>query len=94
MDLVSITGVADSDIVFSFDSDWGNPAFWAPDVYDFTQRTDRQRRTLNQELRLVSTPAGRLGGRVDWLAGVYGLRLTEDNRVHDLGLLDLDDGAC
>ena len=42
---------------------------WAPDVYDYTQRTDRDRRTLNQELRLVSGPGGtalrprRLGAR-------------------------------
>ncbi len=93
-DLVSITGVADSDILYSFDSDWGNAALWAPDVYAFSQRTDRARRTFNQELRLVSTPAGRLGGRLDWLAGLYALRLSEDNRIHDLGLLDLDDSAC
>jgi len=91
---VSITGVARSDILFSFDADWGNDGLWAPDVYAFTQRTDRERRTINQELRLVSTPEGRLGGRIDWLAGLYVLRLAEDNRIADRGLLDLDDGAC
>ena len=40
VDLVSITGVADTDAVFSFDADWGNEAYWAPYVYDYvtTQR--------------------------------------------------------
>jgi hypothetical protein len=94
VELVSITGGARSEIRFSFDADWGNPALWAPDVYDFTQATTRERRTLNQELRLVSTEAGRLWGRADWLAGIYALALDEDNRIADRGLLDLDDAAC
>jgi outer membrane receptor protein involved in Fe transport len=92
--LVSITGLADSDIRFSFDADWGNPPGWAPDLYAFTQRTDRDRRTLNQELRLVSAPAGRLFGRGDWVLGGYALDLDEDNHVTDLGLVDLDDSYC
>ncbi len=92
--LVSITGVADSDIVFGFDADWGNPPGWAPDVYAYTQRTDRERRTVNQELRLVSGPTGRLPGAGDWVIGAYVLDLQEDNRVTDLGLVDLDDSYC
>jgi outer membrane receptor protein involved in Fe transport len=77
--LVSITGAADSDILFSFDGDWGNADFWAPYSYDFTERNDRERRTINQELRLVSGPAGRLFGRADWVAGAYLLDLEESN---------------
>ncbi|CAG0938035.1 putative TonB-dependent receptor BfrD [Gammaproteobacteria bacterium] len=92
--LVSITATADSDIRFGFDADWGNPALWAPDVYAYTQLTDRERDTLSQELRLLSGPDGRLFGRVDWLLGAYGQRLEEDNLVTDHGLLDLDDAAC
>lgn len=80
---VSITSAASSDILFSFDADWGNDIFWAPIVYDFTQVSKRKRDTLNQELRLVSTPEGALfGGRLDWLAGLYALSLEEKiNRV-------------
>ena len=78
--LVSITGVADSGVVFAFDADWGNPPGWAPDVYAYTQRTDRNRRTLNQELRLVSGPAGELPGRADWVFGGYGLDPSEAKR--------------
>jgi outer membrane receptor protein involved in Fe transport len=76
-DLVSITGVARSDIVYAFDADWGNPDFWFPYVYDFTQRIGRQRDTINQELRLVSRPGSRVLG-ADWLVGLYGLNLRED----------------
>ncbi len=86
--LVSITGAADSDILFSFDGDWGNADFWAPYIYDFTERTDRDRRTLNQELRLVSGPAGRLFGRADWVAGLYVLDLEESNLRAVRGMYD------
>lgn len=92
--LVAISSIASSDILFSFDADWGNPALWAPDVYAYTQRNDRERDSLAQELRLLSGPAGQLFGRADWLLGVYAQRLSEDNRITDLGLLDLDDAAC
>jgi outer membrane receptor protein involved in Fe transport len=87
-EIVSITGAAESDIVFSFDADWGSPPFWTPYTYDFIQRNDRERRTWNQELRLISTPAGRLFGRTDWLVGAYVLGLDESNRRVDQGLYD------
>ncbi len=77
--LVSITGYADSNVVVSFDADWGNPQFWAPYEYDFFDQTDRERRTVNQELRFVSGPGGRLFGRADWVAGAYVLDLKETN---------------
>jgi len=84
--VVSISSWADSDILFSFDGDWGNERFWgefAP--FDFFSSTDRRRRTWSQELRLMSEPgAGLFDGRVDWLLGVYGLRLREDNRNLEL----------
>ena len=92
--LVAITAVADSDILFSFDADWGNSALWAPHVYTFTQHTARERRTLSQELRLLSGPAGRLFGRADWVLGAWAQRLSEDNTLTDHGLLHLDASAC
>ena len=78
VDLVSITGFADTDAVFSFDADWGNDAYWAPYVYDYFQSFDRGRKTLQQELRVLSKP-GAFGGRGEWLAGVYALDLDESN---------------
>ncbi len=92
--LVAITSLVDSTSLFGFDADWGNPASWAPHTYSFTQSIERERRTLTQELRLLSRPAGRLLGRADWVVGTWAQRLTEDHLVADRGLLDLDDGAC
>lgn len=85
--LISITSAARSDIDFSFDADWGNSGFWTPYTYDFFSRFLRERDTISQELRLVSGPDGRLaGGRMAWLAGVYAMRLDEDNREDSTGL--------
>ncbi|RPI12505.1 MAG: TonB-dependent receptor, partial [Lysobacterales bacterium] len=81
--LESLTSFADSDIVYSFDGDWGNDAYWgeyAP--YDYYSRYDRDRGTLAQDLRLVSAATAREDG-YGWLAGVYGMRLTEDARQRD-----------
>jgi outer membrane receptor protein involved in Fe transport len=70
----SLTSYADSDIEFGFDADWGNEERWAPVVYDYVSQSARQRRTASQEFRLASD-----GERqVDWLVGVYALRLAED----------------
>ena len=81
--LQGITAFADSDIVYSFDGDWGNDPFWgefAP--YDYFSRYDRTRRTLSQDLRLVSEANARDDG-FGWLVGVYALRLEEDSRQRD-----------
>ncbi len=74
----AITSIADSDMQFSFDADWGNPTSWAPFTYDFVSSNDRQRQTFSQEFRLASADgAGLFDDRAQWLAGVYLLRLDE-----------------
>ncbi|MEP7313334.1 MAG: TonB-dependent receptor plug domain-containing protein [Pseudomonadota bacterium] len=80
--LRSTTSFADSDILYSFDGDWGNDAFWGVNApYDFTERIIRNRRSVSTELRAVSrTPAA----AVRWVGGVYALRLTEDNDLLDV----------
>ncbi len=65
----SITALADSDIEFSFDADWGNDDSWSPVTYDYISISDRKRRTLSQEFRIN-------GDR--WLAGVYAMRLDDE----------------
>jgi len=81
-ELRSITTFADSDIVASFDGDWGNDADWgAAGPYDFFSDTRRGRRTLAQDLRL----SGEAGERLSWIAGAWLLRLEEDNRIADDG---------
>lgn len=90
----SVTSAADSDIVFSFDGDWGNDAYWAatpgcvPDPslcvpYDFVSRTDRQRDTLAEDLRFIGDDDHLLFGRARWLLGAYALRLREQNQQID-----------
>jgi iron complex outermembrane recepter protein len=88
VDLVSITGLADTDAVFSFDADWGNADFWAPYVYDYVTTNDRERRTVNQELRVLGKPGAIAGGRGEWLFGVYVLDLDETNDHLDVGVDD------
>jgi len=81
--LRSTTAYADSDVVYSFDGDWGNDPYWgeyAP--YDYFSRYERERRTLSQDLRLVSASTAREQG-FGWLLGVYALRLEEDNLQRD-----------
>ena len=87
-DLVGITGLNSTEATYSFDADWGNPDLWAPVVYDFFSRTERERRMLNHELRLLSKPGAIAGGRGDWLVGVYALELDETNDRLSEGVLD------
>ncbi len=77
--ITSVASIADSDINFSFDADWGNDDAWAPVLYDFVSQNDRDRLTLNREIRVMSREAGRIfGGTTDWLVGFYVNQLKED----------------
>jgi outer membrane receptor protein involved in Fe transport len=88
-ELVSITGYAESDILFSFDGEWGDAAYWAPYGYDYVYSDARERRSLSQELRLLSAPDSRLfGGRSDWVLGLYAARLEESDDILSAGLYD------
>jgi outer membrane receptor protein involved in Fe transport len=88
-DLVSISAVADSAVLFSFDGEWGNADYWAPYAYDYVYRDRRDRQSLSQELRLVSSPGGGLfGGRGAWVLGVYAQRLDESDAILSAGLYD------
>jgi len=82
----SVTAVADSDIDFGFDADWGNDDSWAPVLYDYTSDSNRGRRTLSQEFRLASSESGRLfGGSTHWLLGLYAQNLDEQLVTVDQG---------
>jgi outer membrane receptor protein involved in Fe transport len=88
-ELVSISSFANSDVLFSFDGEWGDAAYWAPYGYDYVYSDRRDRQSLGQELRLLSTPDGRLfGGRSDWVLGVYLQRLDETDAIVSSGLYD------
>jgi outer membrane receptor protein involved in Fe transport len=91
--LTAIGSFAKSKSVTSYDSDWGNDDSWAPYIYDYANRQDRDRRTGSLELRLAS-PGGE---GFSWLAGAYGLRLDESGRDiasgHYVEPGDPDDGG-
>ncbi|HTY49819.1 MAG TPA: TonB-dependent receptor [Steroidobacteraceae bacterium] len=71
--LTFIATAADSNIHFSYDSDFGNPVMWAPYTYAYSDDQARDRDTQSLELRLANTaPAA-----VNWLIGLYGLDLSE-----------------
>jgi outer membrane receptor protein involved in Fe transport len=74
--VTSITSLADSDIHFSYDADWGNADSWAPVTYDYVSSSSRQRQTVTQEIRFAGS---------QWLAGVYAMRLQEDLDAFDRG---------
>ncbi|MGI9292307.1 MAG: TonB-dependent receptor, partial [Gammaproteobacteria bacterium] len=87
VDLVSITSLANSDIVFAFDADWENREKYLPD-YEIAYSTDnpRERDTISQELRFVSGSEGRLfNDTTDWVLGLYYSNLDEDNDLTNLG---------
>lgn len=89
---VSITSLADSDIHFGFDGDWGNDEFWnsyGGYVYDYQYSNPRQRDSLNQEFRMLSSPQGRwFEDSTDWVLGVFWQQLDEDNQVSSTGIYD------
>jgi outer membrane receptor protein involved in Fe transport len=88
-DFVSITGYSDSDILFSFDGEWGNEAYWDPYVYDYVYSDNRDRESLSQEFRILSSAEARiLNGTTDWLLGIYAQRLEESNDILSAGIYD------
>ena len=84
--ITSITGASQSDVVFSFDADWGNNAFWAPVIYDYFSQTDRERKNLSQEFRFASSPdLGLLNGKAEWVVGAIFTKSEETNFTRDDG---------
>ena len=85
---VTVIGAyADSKSVNSFDADWGNPQLWAPYVYDYFARSDRDRATGSLEFRLASGEPAQPGD-VAWLVGAYGLHLSEDGSDTSVGVYE------
>jgi outer membrane receptor protein involved in Fe transport len=82
VELRSITTWAESDIVASFDGDWGNDREWGADgPYDYFSDTRRTRRAVSQDLRYSHS----LGGAASWIGGAWFSRQDESNRIEDDG---------
>ena len=60
----------DTDVVFSYDADWGNTASHDPYVYDYFSETIRDRETSNLEFRILSNSS--LDRRFIWILGFFG----------------------
>jgi len=83
----SLTSTTDTDVVFSYDADWGNADSHAPYTYDYFSETLRARESFSQEFRFVSNEkykAERLP--IDWVVGVSYLKLDETNDRQDDGI--------
>ena len=68
-------------------ADWGNDPYWAAccdySPYDYFEQDRRARRTVAEDLRIVGDADHELFGRLQWLAGVYLLHLTESDALLD-----------
>ncbi|MET0987564.1 MAG: TonB-dependent receptor [Steroidobacteraceae bacterium] len=86
--VTAIATLADFDNVNSFDGDWGNAQYWAPNIYDFYYRADRDIENRSLELRLSSPDPGSVD-TLGWLVGVYGFRTRERLDELSVGAFDI-----
>ena len=83
----SFTSSTDTDVIFSYDADWGNADSHFPYVYDYFSETFRDRKLFNQEFRAVSDSANFLKDSfLEWVIGANYLELKETNLKKDDGL--------
>jgi outer membrane receptor for monomeric catechols len=86
-ELQSITSITDTEVVLSYDADWGNANSHAPFTYDYFSETLRDRETFNQELRLVSDPVDFNSNKnTEWVIGISYLDVEEINFKNDDGV--------
>ena len=84
----------DTDVVFSYDADWGNAQSHFPYVYDYFSETLRKRETSNFELRLLSNESGTtFADQIQWIVGISFNEIDESNNRRDDGAYgDPNDG--
>ena len=69
-----------SEIVYSYDADWGFPGQFAAGLFPYaaTERFDRERDNYSFEVRALSDKAGRIfGDTTDWTIGLFHLNQDE-----------------
>jgi iron complex outermembrane recepter protein len=84
--LTVIGTYAQTYVKYGFDGDWGNPRLWAPYIYNFTELQYRDRSTQSLEMRLATN----LTHGVNWLLGLYALRLKESLNDTSAGIYQSD----
>ncbi|MDC1469163.1 TonB-dependent receptor [Gammaproteobacteria bacterium] len=86
-ELQSYTSSTDTNVIFSYDADWGNTDSHFPYVYDYFSETLRDRKSFNQEFRAVSNSADfQKNSFFEWVIGANYLELKETNLKKDDGL--------
>mgnify|MGYP000849931017 CR=1 FL=1 len=86
-ELQSLTSMTDTDVVISYDADWGNANSHAPYTYDYFSETIRDRETFSQELRLVSDIADFDSNQnTEWVLGISYFDVKEVNLKKDDGI--------
>jgi len=83
----TITSITDTDVVLSYDADWGNAKSHAPFTYDYFSETLRDRETFSQELRLISDAVDFNSNKnTEWVIGISYLDVEEVNFKNDDGV--------
>ena len=86
-ELQSITSSTKTDIIFSYDADWGNYDSHFPYTYDYFSETLRKRDTFNQELRILSKNIDfSKNNPFEWIFGFNFSELEETNTTKDDGI--------
>ena len=86
-ELQSITSTTDTDVVLSYDADWGNADSHAPFTYDYFSATLRERETFSQEFRLISDTVDFDSNKnYEWVLGISYFDIKEMNLKNDDGI--------
>ena len=86
-DLQSLTSSTKTDVVFSYDADWGNPDSHFPYTYDYFSETLRKRDTFSQEIRFLSKNKDfSQNNPYEWVFGFDFSELDESNLTKDDGI--------
>lgn len=86
-ELQSITSTTDTDVVLSYDADWGNAKSHAPFIYDYFSATLRERETFSQEFRLISDKVDFDSNKnYEWVLGTSYFDVKEMNLKNDDGI--------
>ena len=83
----SLTSATKTDVIFSYDADWGNADSHFPYVYDYFSETLRKRDTFSQEIRFLSKNTEfSFENPYEWIFGFEFSDLDESNLTKDDGI--------
>jgi outer membrane receptor protein involved in Fe transport len=83
----SLTSMTNTDVVLSYDADWGNPISHLPYIYNYFSETRRYRETFSQEFRFLSNIANfNANKRYEWVIGMNFFESEETNLKKDDGI--------